>query len=760
MGMKGTSWLGRTGRSVLQALSPAPELRLGASGPAPGPGASSWERARPHLPLVSLLLALAIVAVLRYMLVRQHLDMGPDIANYLTTMNTFFGHDVTGTGLLRPPLIAIPLKAFTLTFGLLTGAKLLGVVVSVAMGIPFFLIARRISHPWIAVAATLLFVITPPYSNMLSWGYITMFGILFTLLSAYYFVRVLESPTRWHIFLAGLFASFVAGFHQLTAAFFAPFCIVLLLALLLLNRDLLRRNIRPFAAAAAVAVVLTLPYVPIYLHLLDMQSSQGGEAGLSTTPFLEFASGIWYARWLWAIILGIVLGAGCLVWMRRYDKPMATLLAVLLLFPLCLTIFTLQPPFVEMNRRAQYFLFVPIWAISGFALSLLWSWSPSALRGFSHHLPRLAAAAIVVYLLITGGTTSQRALDEGLDFYGYLDDSRWAAVQWIGENTPEDATIVAYPENLGWWTEGAASRAVLEVTERNMEANIVEKQRAFAAEQVLSRNRGLHNGHVRLATTYPYNELPGNPVVGFYTGGRYQDLLVLSDNQSRILVNGGGALPLAALEGVGFEVRGDASSMEMVTTYGLDGATITQAVRLDQGTQTAVVTYAIHSGGRAIARLWVPIIFCHRPASVSTSPQGGQAEVVQELEAPFSGKVPVTTRLAVAATGAVAQAPGLLEDQVSLAFDIEAADARITLSFDISSTEAPPDDEEVTAYEVPRIIRDRAVGYLAVDLAPGSPMWNDLPRDLEDWLSGCPYYRLVYSDVDFRIYEVVAAALP
>jgi predicted PurR-regulated permease PerM len=48
-------------------------------------------RLKPHLPTLFLLLSLAIVAIFRYMVVRQHMDMGQDIANYLTTMNTFLG---------------------------------------------------------------------------------------------------------------------------------------------------------------------------------------------------------------------------------------------------------------------------------------------------------------------------------------------------------------------------------------------------------------------------------------------------------------------------------------------------------------------------------------------------------------------------------------------------------------------------------------------------------------------------------------------
>ncbi len=751
---------GRLRQQVAGALSPAPQLRLPPATPPHGSSPTVWERLKPHLPLIVLLASLTLIAVARYLEVRQHIDMGPDVANYLTTMNTFFGNDVAGNGLLRPPLIALPLKALTLVFGELTGVKLLGVLISVGIGLPFYLIARRVSYPWIAVASSVLFVLTPAYANMLSWGYITMFGIFFTLLAVYFFVRILEAPTKWNIILAALSASFVIGFHQLTAAFFVPLLVILVLALLLLNRDQLRQNMRPFTAALVLAAVCCLPYVPVYLHLLEMQSSQGGEAGLSATPFLDFASGVWYARWLWAVFPGIVLALASLVWLRRFDRTMATLLGVLLVFPLALTFFTLPPPFVELNRRAQYFLYVPLWAVAGFALSLLWSWRPSALRSLRPWLPRLAVAAITLPLLISAALTSQQELRKGLDYYAYLDDARWAAVQWIGQNTPEGAIVAAYPENMGWWIEGVARREVFEVTERNMEANIMEKKRSFVAELMFSRNRGLSNGHVRLATSYPYTDLPGNPVIGFYVGGRYQDLLMFDDNQSSIRTAGGGTMRLAELPPPEFSLSGDGARMQMVIIYRLGDATVTQTATLVEGSQSAIITYAVQSGGQAITQLCIPSIFCYEPVATPAVLQDGSIEVVQQLETPFDRTVPVTTRLGVEAAGAALQLPGTPADRIPLTFDITGAEATITLSFDISSTTAPPNSEQVSAYEIPRLIRDHGISYLAIDFKPDSAIWSDMPLGLQEWLDGCPYYALAHSEGDVRIYEVVPAALP
>lgn len=761
-----SSLMHRLGRTLAGALSPAPDLRLpganlaGPDGPGLRPAAASgWGRLKPHLPLIVLLASLSIIATARYLTVRQHIDMGPDIANYLTTMNTFFGNDVAGNGLLRPPLIAIPLKALALVFGPLTAAKVLGVLMSAAIGLPCYLLARRVSSPWIAVAVAVLFVLTPVYTTMLSWGYITMFGIFFAVLAVYLLVSLLESPAKWKIVAAGLCASFVIGFHQLSAAFFVPLLIVLLVALLLLNRDLLRQRIRPLAAALILFALFCLPYVPVYLHLLDMQSSQGGEAGLSTTPLVQFASRVWFIRWAWVVIPGMALALAGLVWLRRLDRAMATLLGVLLVFPLALTVFTLPPPFVELNRRAQYFLYVPIWAIASFGLSLLWSWRPSALGTLRRWLPRVATVILIGGLLISGAVTSQTELRSGLDYYGYLDDSRWAAVQWVGENTPRDAAVAAYPENMGWWIEGYACREALEVTERNMEANIMEKKRSFAAELMLSRNRGISNGFLRLATSHPFADLAGNPVIGFYVGGRYQDLLMFDDNQSSIVLDGLQSLRLSELPSPQLTVSGDGFRMELLSTCRFDGGALTQSAVLQEGSQTAVITFTVQSGSRGITQLQIPSFFCYTPVSAA-SLADGRIEVVQEMVTPFNGVVPVTTRLRVECAGAVLRTPVLQADRVPLTFDVVSASATITLSFDISATTAAPDTEQVSAFDVPELIRTNGIGFLAVDFKPPSQFWSDMPLGLQAWLDGCPYYRLVHTEADVRIYEVVPAALP
>ena len=710
------------------------------------------ERLKPHVTTLTLFVSLTAIFILRYALVRHNLDMAPDTANYLTTMNTLFGWDVTGIGLLRPPLIALPLKAFTLVFGDLTGAKLLGVLLSVSIGIPFYLIARRICRPWIAVAMTILFVLTPTYTSMLSWGYITMTGILFILLALYYYLLVIESPSKLNILLAGLFASLVAGFHQLSLVFFVLLFVTLIAASFIFNRAQFKRNLVPFMISAALGVGLCLPYVPVYVHMMQMQSSGASSA----VPLVQFASDI---PWLWAIIISAALALVILASLGRNDRSMAILLAVLIVLPLILMIFPLRPPFVELNRRAHFFLYVPIWAITGLVLSRAWAWKRSLFGGTIRNFFQIAVVGLTISLLIYGGIVSQRELHQGLDFYTYLDKTRWDAMQWIKLHTPENATVVAYPENLGWWIESEAHRTTFEVTDRDMEALNVERQRALVAEQLLSRNRGMDNGYIRIATSYPYTNVSGNPVIGAYVGGKYQDLLMFDDSQSLVQIAGVGTFNMNNATTKELSIHGDPSSMETIVSYYFDGAMITQTVTLKQDSQMAIVTYTIQSNDQAMIRLQLPSFFCYQPESVLHDPENSHIEVVQRLETPFHGVVPVTTQLAIDVTGATYEVSSMPDNHIPLVFDTNSTNASVTLTFDISTNQPPPRGQ-VTAYEVPRVIDENGIGYLVVDLKPNSAVFSDAPLGLEQWLNACPYYKLVYSKGDIRIYQVETSALP
>ena len=710
---------------------------------------------RDHLPTLTLLASLAVIFLVRYCMVSRHIDMGGDIATYLSTMHTLFGQDPTGFGLDRPPLIALPLKVFTLVFGDLNGVKLLGVLVSVMIGAPFYLLAKRISHPWIAVAVTVVFVMTPAYSDMLTWGYLTMFGILFGLLTLHFFLLLLDRPSKASVFLTGLCGSFIVGFHQLSLAFFVPLFFLLVGALFTFDRQRLAQNLRPVAIAGAIALLLSIPYVPLYLRMLRMEASAGSEASVSLTPL--------FVPWILSIVLSLPLVIIALRWTWQRDRGIVIMAAVLLLYSLALILLVLPPPFVELNRRAHHFMYPAIWLLAGVVLSRLWSWRTMHISTVLRWLPKAGAIAITIALLSSTTALSFVTLHRALEFYDYLDNTRWDAVRWITNNTPRNASIAAYPEALGWWIEAEAKRNTATVTDRDTVPYVFLSERSLAAERVLSRNQGLENGNLRLATTYPYGGAPGQPVLGVYVGGSYHDIMMFDDRTVSVAMEDGKVANLTSDSEKEFSISSDGDSMTMTTRYQMEGARVVQTATLDRGSRTAVITYNIQSDGAPVTGLDVPVFFGFEPRSVSIAPDQRSIETIQYLR---SKTDLVVTHINISGDGATLQKAATDEDRVDLSFNIQSDQAAITFSFDVADPELNS-NTDVTQYQVPQIIRTPAlehlssVDYLAIDLKPNPHLASELPWGTEQWLN--TYYKLVYppeGEGDIRIYRVDVSALP
>ncbi|MCX5998863.1 MAG: glycosyltransferase family 39 protein [Chloroflexi bacterium] len=713
---------------------------------------------RNRLPALILLVSLAILFALRYCAVMRYLDMGQDIANYLATMDTLFGHDVRGIGLTRPPLIALPLKVFTLAFGDLAGVKVLGVLVSVAVALPLYLLAKRVCEPWIAVIVSVLFVCTPAYATMLGWGYLTMMAILLMLLALHFCLLVLEKPSKKDAVLAGLCASLVVGCHQLTLVFFVALLFFFVVAMLLFNRKALLARWKHLGGAVVVGIVLSLPYLPTYIHLAHMQP-RGDVVSLSYSTSLGNVVG-YFGGLAWPLAIAVVLGVVAiiaLVWLWRRDKSRTLLLGAMLIVSLALLLFPLPLPYTELNRRAQYFLYVPVWILAGVCFSQVWRRHVSGPSGHRASLRRLSLLALVAVFVLGGLVMSQRQLQRSLAYNNYLDDARWEVVNWIGENTASGTVMVASPSPLGWWMEGEAERNTLYLEARDTSPITVERDRSLVADMVLSGNQGIENGRVRLATGYPYASAPGNPAFGAYVGGFYQDLLLFDDRESRIGVSAGSTASLDETE-KNMVVEVDESVGQMTTSYSADGYEIVQTSTLRSDEQGVAVRYSINCGAVGVSSFEVPIVFSYEPVSLTFVGERS-FEVIQELKTGSTGVVSVGTTITIATEGASLNQISRQGQSAVCSFGNVGNGAIV--EFDISLTSPQlREDEPLEYYSVPDLIEGHGLEYVVIDLNPDTAVLNRVPNEIEEWFNSCPYYKLAHSNGDVKVYRVDDSALP
>ena len=129
------------------------------------------------LPLVFTLLFFAWFAYDRWLAVDLVLGLGLDTANYLATMHQISGVDVSGEGLLRPPLIGYFLWPLVHIFGPLPALKIGAVIVSTLHAGIFFALASRHVSRGVALAATLTFAFTFTTIGALNWGYLTLLAV-------------------------------------------------------------------------------------------------------------------------------------------------------------------------------------------------------------------------------------------------------------------------------------------------------------------------------------------------------------------------------------------------------------------------------------------------------------------------------------------------------------------------------------------------------------------------------------------------------
>jgi len=568
----------------------------------------------------------------------------------------------------------------------------------------------------------------------------------------------LEKPSRSNILLTAISFSLVAGFHQLSFAFFVLLLAVVILALWFFSRQSLRRNLRPVAASLFLGGIFCLPYLPVYLRLLEMQQGPYPGTSISFEPATDLGVHLLYLPWLAGIVVATALIVVGLFWLRRIDKDRAVILGTVFMFSLILSLFLLPPPFAEMNRRAHFFMYFPVWLIAAVLLSQFWSWQSPRLSPAVRWLPKVLTVGIVIASLCSTTFTSQRALRDGLDYYGYLDDARWEAVQWIGLNTNSEAVTAAYPESLGWWIEADAEITVCGVTARHMAPYDVLTERSLAAERILSRHQGLENGVVRLANGYPYAQVPGNPVLGAYIGGSYQDMLMLDDTRNVLQIDGSGSTTLIdAPKQV--HTNTNADSLELVTEYLLSGAGITQTARLDRGSRHATVSWVIQGEAVSGSSFDMPVVSCYEPQSVLLNSSEHSIEIVQEFKTIFEGVVSVTIDIAIEISGATITMSDPEGDSIPLSFHLTGNEAKVDFLFTFTVPDTPG-PASLVHYEVPQVIKDHSITYVTVDLKPDAQLWNDLPEATEVWLDNCPYLRLVYSRDNVNVYRVDASVLP
>ena len=397
--------------------------------------------------------------------------VGGDPGNWLAIGNTSFGISVRDRSIAYPPLVPLLVATATRVGPLVPALAVIACASGVAPAVAAY---RFLRNERVGIAAALLsgLLLPAPFTTeVLSWGgYPQLFGLAFGLATLAASDRVLRRDgVRPLLVLAVTWVGVIATSH-LAAAVTAAWVGSLLVLHLATerNRAVFRRAVR----AAAVPILASLPFIPVYLRL--------ARGALSTTlvearePSLSLISGsgfVFRELWpLWLLASIIALVSPLLAYHRRgsalWRLTVATVAGSILLV-------TAVPGF-------RFFYPLPIPVVLGLAL---------VVTAIQETRVRWAGPAVAAAFFATVAVSGASSFSNYRTFYNLWPTELVTATEWVRDRTESDAVVVVPSRRglpIGWWMEGLGQRRTLVGSDPRWLVFDDERRRAATSNDILS----------------------------------------------------------------------------------------------------------------------------------------------------------------------------------------------------------------------------------------------------------------------------------
>ena len=431
-------------------------------------------------------MVIGVAAYRFWMLADNAAPPGADPGNWLAVTHGLFGKSVKAAEATYFPVLPVLLKGLLAFLPALTATKVLGVGVSVIMGIPFYLILRRGCSRLFSAGLTLAFLLAGYEEETLSFGgYPQLLATTFLLLTVYWLMDGLISGGRRPLLLAAASTALVAGTHHFTLLLTAPTLLALGVALFIQERP----PIRPFLANAGVwalgAAVFTLPFLPWYVSFLSlMEGNPANATGFSILDVNAVTSYVFQENRPFWVVLFVVAASLPLLPLpggkaaRIRPAAVALLAGPLLGFALTNEVRTFQ--LVEAGIVLS--LGLPVAAVEQH-LSL------TRVRVTVQQVERLSLGLAVAALLTLIASSGHQRFTDARARYQIVDGPALEALNWLHEQTPPGALVVANEStgriSYAWWVEGYAERPTYSLIEPQYLSFSEEKAQSSLANRLL-----------------------------------------------------------------------------------------------------------------------------------------------------------------------------------------------------------------------------------------------------------------------------------
>ncbi len=215
---------------------------------------------------------------------------------------------------------------------------------------------------------------------------------------------------------------------------------------------------------------------------------------------------------------------------------------------------------------------------------------------------KLFSAVLLALLLFSGlmggyGMYAEVNAAYGLERERYGDAELLEALNWISENTPKHAVVVAeYP--LGDWVEAITGRETLSNRLVDFRIDPEGFQRSYAADSILNANYEIRNAFLRLRDWGP--TAPQRvPYFAVSDGERFIDFLYVDESHAKVtyIIGGSSFTPNFYQYAVLFSgwVKRSSDMAVLRHVYEVDGALINKTIWLSRGKAEASIEYIIEA---------------------------------------------------------------------------------------------------------------------------------------------------------------------
>lgn len=502
---------------------------------------------RPRAVGVGLAAAVVVLFLARWLVLQQSLfPPGTDAGGDLYGAHVWTGHELAGAGgfpLLPPVYPLFVVAPATTLLPVFAGIQLYDALVPALIVLPAYALFRQSPvRPFAAGVGAVLLASSAAFSLMLTWNAAyNLFGILLLTGFLAALVQALRTGTRGSVVLCALLFGALAGSHELS----------FLMAVLTLSAALAvyglgtgggwRTRLRRPALLGGLCALAAAPFAGLYL-VLARQSANSGIGSFGANLPAVYGNALFFP---WGsqtgaiplLVLGdvAVVAGGILLWTFRPQTDSVYLSVIGGSAVAALTV-----PVLDASEavRGLYFLPIPLCAAAANAADFLLAGpTPVAVeppevtrasriaRGFRHGYGSLvrrgpvpvAALGLAVFLLGANLAYSLNVEAQGTRFYGVLDPTRVAALDWIRTQTPT-GTVVYDGAGLSPWIWGYGERVAYGPAPLWAQSTAASYQAALAADHLdmgafLVGNGGLIVGSNlpgRAGTPTVFVAVPGN----------------------------------------------------------------------------------------------------------------------------------------------------------------------------------------------------------------------------------------------------------